>query len=139
MSEELTCPICGKKLNKVTDKQVIYLCEEDETHKFIIVDESYLWTPIIDIESEEDPIYFRKFIGNKEVFDENTTENLLGIIHSLNLTIKDMISEYNSLGEYTKACEAKIEAYKAASANSDVTLFGHKVVKGNPSGLILPR
>lgn len=132
--------MCDGLLQEISDKLTINVCEKDPMHKFIINVDNILWVPIVDLDSEDAPLHFKKFtLDGKEVFDKETNENLLAVINSLNSTIKEVISEYTSLGEYVKVLENKISAYKAASEGANVTLFGRKLNQGNvtPSGIIL--
>lgn len=144
---QLKCPLCQNELSKIDGFESGYECAGAIDHKFILRDSNLLWTPVL--ESEEDYTFFRKFKVSfekmtktpptKEVFDSETTENLLSIIQTKNDMMREMITEYQSLGEYVKALEAKIEAHRAASANANVTLFGHPLIGSNKtkSGIIL--
>ena len=135
------CPICQSDLFKSEGFEKVYQCSVHSEHNFIINGNILLWTPMI--QSEGEYVYIRKYSSENdkysEVFDAETTENLLSIIQTQNETMREMIAEYTSLGEYVKALESKLEAHKEASANADVTLFGRPVIGANKtkSGIIL--
>lgn len=155
MSENITenrkinCPFCVGELSLIEGSSKAYECSHAVDHKFILRDSFLLWTPTLDADNEENSVFFRKFKVKfemmtktppvKEVFDAETTENLLSVIQTKNDMMREIIAEYQSLGEYVKALEAKLEAHKAASANANVTLFGHPVIGSNKtkSGIIL--
>lgn len=137
---KINCPMCGSSLLEIVDGKTVHICEKDQMHKYVVTDSNILWTPILDLESDDEPIYFRKFdLNGVEVFDKETSENLLAVINSINESLREVIAEYTSLGEYVKALENKIEAYKAASKGAETTLFGRSLYKENvtPSGIIL--
>lgn len=156
MTEKYTkCPLCGGELSILQGKQKVYSCGTSEDHKFyeshgpkllLCANNTLRWSPSITVDTtNEDLMYFREYSLSEvsgaytEIFSQETTENLLSIIQSQMLTIREVISEYNNLGDYVKALESKVEAYNAARANSDTTLFGRPVLgqTKTPAGIIL--
>lgn len=143
------CPLCDNNLEIIEGTASSFECAGAVDHKFVLRGNHLLWTPVLESEVEGEFTYFRKFKlalekmtktpPVKEVFDSETTENLLSIIQTKNDMMREMITEYQSLGEYVKALEAKLEAHRAASANANVTLFGHPLIGSNKtkSGIIL--
>lgn len=59
-------------------------------------------TQIIERKYNETPEY-------EEIFDKKVHENLLGIIQSLNETIKQLVTDYHKLSAYTEEVEAKVK------------------------------
>lgn len=123
MTKNYICPFCGSKLELVEgSKKKAYVCSSSVEHRFIESIESsttakgskyyLLWTPTINVDDEEDIMYFRKYYQKTatlyvEVFDATTTENLLSLIQSQNVTISGLINEYGKLSKEYDELEKK--------------------------------